>query len=302
MVERNIMKKNLLVFGEVLFDHFPDGSVVLGGAPFNVAWHLQAFGQSPLFISRVGDDPLGRRVKSAMLAWGMNTSGLQLDSAHPTGMVDVTFPEGEPQFDIVENSAYDFIAYDALPPLPDKALLYHGSLAMRNETSRTALRHLKQTTSFPCFVDINLRPPWWSEESIQQILHEARWIKLNEDELAQLVPQEDDMEKRIAYLLQQLALESLVITQGSAGATAFSTINGQQQVVPQKKTQVIDTVGAGDAFSSILLLGLAMDWSIERTLARAQDFASAIVGIRGATVNDRGFYQPFFDAWNINEL
>ena len=49
-----------LIFGEVLFDRFPDGSIVLGGAPFNIAWHLQAFKQSPLFISRVGDDPLGQ--------------------------------------------------------------------------------------------------------------------------------------------------------------------------------------------------------------------------------------------------
>ena len=46
----------LCVFGEVLFDHFPDGRRVLGGAPFNVAWHLQAFGEAPRFISRVGAD------------------------------------------------------------------------------------------------------------------------------------------------------------------------------------------------------------------------------------------------------
>ena len=79
------MKGRVHVFGEVLFDHFPDGSKVLGGAPFNVAWHLQAFGLSPRFISRVGDDEDGEQIKSAMQAWGMSLSGLQTDRKLPTG-------------------------------------------------------------------------------------------------------------------------------------------------------------------------------------------------------------------------
>ncbi|MBA1332725.1 carbohydrate kinase, partial [Candidatus Endoriftia persephone str. Guaymas] len=53
------MESHPIIFGEVLFDCFEDGSRVLGGAPFNVAWHLQALGAAPLFISRVGDDSLG---------------------------------------------------------------------------------------------------------------------------------------------------------------------------------------------------------------------------------------------------
>jgi len=98
-----------VMFGEVLFDMFPDGSVVLGGAPFNVAWHLQAFGLSPLLISRVGADALGRQVSAAMQEWGMDRSGLQLDSAHPTGTVSISFSDGEPKFDIVPNRAFDYI-------------------------------------------------------------------------------------------------------------------------------------------------------------------------------------------------
>ena len=82
-----------VIFGEVLYDRFPDGSVVLGGAPFNVAWHLQAFGVAPLFVSRVGDDALGRSVRNTMIAWEMDTSGLQLDPVHPTGSV-IARPDG----------------------------------------------------------------------------------------------------------------------------------------------------------------------------------------------------------------
>lgn len=104
-----------IMFGKVLFDMFPDGSVALGGAPFNVAWHLQAFGLEPLLISRVGADALGRRVATAMLEWGMDRSGLQIDSAHPTSTVTITFNVGEPEFDIVADRAIDYIDRYSIP-------------------------------------------------------------------------------------------------------------------------------------------------------------------------------------------
>lgn len=102
-------KPQTVIFGEVLFDCFPDGKRVLGGAPFNVAWHCQAFGMKPLLISRVGNDTPGEEIQQAMADWGMTTAGLQLDLQHPSGVVDVQFVEGEPVYSIVENSAWDFI-------------------------------------------------------------------------------------------------------------------------------------------------------------------------------------------------
>ncbi len=56
----NANPSSITVFGEVLFDCFPNGKQVLGGAPFNVAWHLQALGDDPTFISQIGDDTLGK--------------------------------------------------------------------------------------------------------------------------------------------------------------------------------------------------------------------------------------------------
>ena len=99
-----------MVFGEVLFDCFPDGREVLGGAPFNIAWNLQAFGLSPLFISRVGDDNLGCHIQKKMVSWGMDTRGLQLDQRHPTGKVQIELTEGEPRFTILPDQAYDYIS------------------------------------------------------------------------------------------------------------------------------------------------------------------------------------------------
>jgi fructokinase len=128
------------IFGEVLFDHFPDGGRVLGGAPFNVAWHLQAFGESPVLISRVGSDPDAAAVIDAMDDWRLDRTGLQSDARLPTGRVEVSIEAGEPAYDIVHPAAWDAIEPHGLTPRCP--LLYHGTLALRDERAREAWRQL----------------------------------------------------------------------------------------------------------------------------------------------------------------
>mgnify|MGYP001814023636 FL=1 len=288
-----------VIFGEVLFDHFPDGSVVLGGAPFNVAWHLQAFGMAPLFISRVGDDPLGRRIRDTMHAWEMNASGLQLDSTYPTGSVDISIEDGEPDFDILDKQAYDFIDPAAMPPLPGCALLYHGSLAIRNAGSGHALQQLQQGRDLQRLVDVNLRPPWWQRETVLELLQGARWIKLNEAELALLAGDAGALQLQLQQLQQHSGAELLIITRGARGALVLTSSGEEFRVVPKSHATVIDTVGAGDAFTSVMMLGLLQGWTVPLMLERAQDFASAITGLRGATCSDPAFYRPFLDGWKL---
>ena len=287
-----------LIFGEVLYDCFPDGARVLGGAPFNVAWHCQAFGLEPLFISRLGEDALAEQILSAMRDWGMDTSGVQHDSRHPTGIVDVQFSDGEPHYDIVENSAWDFIDADALPDAGGDGWLYHGSLAMRQPDSARALQALRQRGR-SLFVDINLRPPWWRADSVQQISSGVQLLKLNQDELLQLVPNADSSEAAMDELIKQRDIELLVVTRGAEGVIAQAAEGSAQQFQPQPAAQIIDTVGAGDAFSSVLLLGQHHGWSLQDSVQRAQTFASAVVGIQGATINDGTFYEPFIADWQL---
>jgi len=293
-----------LIFGEVLFDHFPDGTAVLGGAPFNVAWHLHAFGLKPLMISRVGDDALGRKVEAAMQAWGMDCSGLQKDATHPTGTVQVTFEDGEPAYDIVDKVAYDFIDAAQLPRLHGDWLLYHGSLALRHTGSAMALNTLKERYAGSLqvdFVDINLRPPWWQKEAVLSLIDAAAWIKLNGAELTEIYPELGSREQRIAMLAKKIS-EQIVLTGGEEGATAISTTNaGRISVVPEAAISVVDTVGAGDSFCSVLVAGRLLGWPLEVSMQRAQAFASAIVGIRGATSQDKEFYRHFTREWGIKD-
>jgi fructokinase len=288
----------LHIFGEVLFDHFPGGSRVLGGAPFNVAWHLQAFGQSPRFISRIGNDPAGLEIAALMDSWGMNREALQIDGKHPTGSVRVMISDGEPHYEIVEDCAYDFIDEALLEGKDTQGILYHGSLAIRNPVARAALKAIKARHQGKIFIDVNLRPPWWRPLTLLPLLDDANWVKLNEDELDLLCPESDGLEATMLEFCELFDLETLVVTRGEEGAVAYDR---QQQhfvaVKPPESIAVVDTVGAGDAFSAVLLLGLSKQWPLETTLERAQAFACAVVGKRGATVADREFYRAFSEQW-----
>lgn len=290
-----------LLFGEVLFDRFPDGTDVLGGAPFNVAWHLQGLGLAPLFISRVGRDSLGDRILEHMQAWGMDCSGIQRDSTHPTGTVQVNLREGQPTFDILPEQAYDFIELSTVEELlvaTEIALLYHGSLAWRSATSKQTLEWLRTHTAWPVFLDINLRSPWWSLTGIDRILHGVRWLKLNQDELLCITPMPADasLQSRCRILHQHYEIRTIIVTRGAHGVMVSHNESISDTTAPPV-ADVVDTVGAGDAFSAVTLFGLIRQWSHTKTAHAAVDFAARICRIRGATVQDRHFYQEFLRQW-----
>jgi len=288
--------QGLTVFGEVLFDHFPDGSTVLGGAPFNVAWHLQAFGMAPRLVSRVGDDPAGARVRAAMSAWGMTTADLQTDPERPTGRVEVNFNDGEPGYEIVADCAYDHIALVSSAPC---RLLYHGSLAARSPVSARSLLDLRAAGPQTVFIDVNLRPPWWQPGQVRDLLAGADWVKLNSDELALLGDGSGTRGAGQAFL-GRYGLQGLLVTRGARGADLLLASGEQIHVAPLPDTPVVDTVGAGDAFASVMLLGLLSDWPLGTALERAQQFAAALVGRRGATIAEREFYRSFARQWQLS--
>lgn len=280
------------VFGEVLLDQFPDGTAVLGGAPFNVAWHLQGLGFPNRLLTRIGMDPNGDRVTAAMRDWGMDTSGLQRDPQRPTGTVRVSVEDGEPAYEITTDAAWDALQ----PPEPLACdLLYHGSLALRSATTARALGEFK-ARSQPrlTFVDINLRPPWWQADQVLSLVHDADWLKLNVHELQLLWP---DDRNTPGDLFDRFALKGLILTRGADGAEVFTASGESHRVQPPGAATVIDTVGAGDAFAAVMIAGLLSGWSLPLCLQRAQQFAARIVGQRGATVAAPEFYSDLIRQW-----
>jgi len=292
-------QEHIVIFGEVLYDCFEDGSRVLGGAPFNVAWNLKALGAHPLLISRIGNDDMGKNILDEMNNWGLSTDGIQIDDSHPTGSVEIQIHDNEPHFDILNSVAYDYIDEACLPYLPLTGIIYHGSLALRNETSRIALGNLLTQMEARVFIDVNLRPPWWDKNLIQAISHSATWLKLNQHELDMLTDSDTEQHQITELFASANNIKELILTQGESGAMAITPEGELNRVKPKINQNFVDAVGAGDAFSSVILLGKFLSWPTELAMLRAQEFASGVVSLRGATTTDQSFYQSFLNLWKI---
>jgi fructokinase len=286
----------LVIFGEALFDCFSSNEQVLGGAPFNIAWHLHALKNDTRFLTRVGNDDFGDTIIEAMTDWGMNLTSVQVDNVHSTGRVDVNIIDNEPNYSIASNVAYDFIETDdTLSEGSAESLLYHGTLALRNKVSRQTLEELSFRTNLSVFLDVNFRDPWWSLEETHHWLNNARWAKVNHHELIALGYDSADMKQDMLKLRTKFGLDHLIVTRGEAGAIVCDQEGQFHQCIPDKVSHIIDAVGAGDAFTAMYINGLALGWSIPQTLSLAQQFASQALSIRGATTQDPKFYKPFIN-------
>lgn len=309
-----------LVVGEVLWDCF-EHRTSLGGAPLNVAWNLAGLGIDPLFISAVGDDDLGREILDRMSAFGMCTDGVAVLPGVPTGTVQVRMDHGEPHYDIVGNVAWDQIPSPAKTMVGEKSLqslidtrvksakaagqpvlMYHGSLACRDERSRSTIEYLRDGIDGSVFFDVNLRAPHYEQEVLDSLRRRASIIKLNLDELTELTR---DLSGSVStaeanttiagdHFSQTAAkqFETLVVTLGAEGAIAYQpkgpTFNRVQSPVPAK---MVDPVGAGDAFAAVVIHGLLTGRSIDVVLPDAVAFASRVCGLPGATCDDQRFYR-----------
>lgn len=299
-------KGAVALFGEVLADVFPD-STVLGGAPFNVARHLKAFGQNPVLITRLGHDPLRDRVMSTLSRYGMETLGVQCDNKYQTGQVLVHIEKGGHRFEILPDQAYDFIhqavvRMAALSVHPE--IVYFGTLAQRHDVSRHALKTLLRSTRAAKFVDINLRAPWFEETTLRQSLKYADIVKMNHEELRVLAEMfdlpEGSQQNQARKLMEKFELSQLMVTSGEAGAWLIG--RGGKVIEAFQKSQagkLVDTVGAGDGFAAVCILGIMLHWQVSITLERANAFAAEICGIRGAVPDHADFYEPYKDEWRL---
>lgn len=299
------LKGRPVLFGEVLFDVFEDGEVV-GGAPFNVARHLHAFGADPLFVTAVGEDERGRRILELMEREGMATDGVQVSPQHPTGTARVTVRDDEPSFELVEGVAYDHIPFEEeqLGALTKgAALVYHGTLALRNGKSRSSLERLLKRTGASVFVDLNLRPPHVVPQTLLEVCRHATWLKVNRDELFELAKAEEMPEGDVPTLARQLiernSLAALLLTVGEEGASIFPADEPAQNQDGASAEPFRDAVGAGDGFSAVVILGLLRGWPWTVILDRAVTFAGQVCTVKGAVPPHESFYQKLFQQWGV---
>ncbi|WP_313034140.1 PfkB family carbohydrate kinase [Massilia alkalitolerans] len=302
-----------VVFGEALVDDFTTEHVV-GGAPFNVARHLAAFMAPQLMLTRIGKDQPGQAVRAEFERFAMSEAGLQVDAMEETGRVLVERgARGGHRFTILPNQAYDFIdraQAEAAVEHTQPGIFYFGTLAQRHERSRATLMALLRATPALRYLDLNLRDGQVDERTVTRSLQEANIAKVNEEELQamfgwyfQIKPDDaalaaEEVHASCQALLQMFSLDALIVTLGYRGSVYFGA-DGQVLMHRDNPAPpfVIDTVGAGDAFSAIFLLGKMRGWPLDLSLARANEFAGAICAIPGAVPRDLGFYDQWMKKW-----
>lgn len=303
---------HVALFGEFLLDCFGDREVE-GGAPFNVACHLHGLGRAigvrPLLLSRVGADERGQKLLEILAQAHIPRDGVQLDPAKPTGTARIdVLADGRHDFVIHPGQAWDAIdgvAMGALLRTLEPSRIYFGTLVQRG-ASRLALREFAEHTRAWRFLDLNLRAPWFDREVLNWSLAHAETVKLNVAELLELGRLLFDglpgTPKSIASRVIDLpTVRRVVVTEGEHGAWALDAVEGYLAVPRRAGTvKVVDTVGAGDAFSSVLLLGDCLDWPLGITLERAGELAAEVCGMRGAVPSDPGFHARFVSRWGID--
>jgi len=247
--------------GELLWDLYPDGRKVAGGAPFNFAFHCHQLGHPAVIVSRVGNDDLGRELRERVRELGLTDEYIQTDNEHPTGTVQVTLDANAvPTYTITENVAWDYIAWDV--DLETRALrlsaVCFGTLAQRSPMTQSTIRRLadEKLISQPLRVcDINLRPPFYDRETIDESLRRCDWTKLNHDELFRLVDMiplaHFDEESPAFELRSTYELGLVCVTRGEGGM--FAALSAGDITEPGVPAKVVDTVGAGDSFTAAMV-------------------------------------------------
>ncbi len=275
---------SIVCFGELLWDVLPSGALP-GGAPMNVAYHLKQLGMQPSLITRVGADERGQELIRIVAQHGIDTAGIQTDGHTPTGIV-LAQPgaDHEMHYDIVIPSAWDHIAYsEALAQQVRQAGYFiFGSLAARHPDSQATLFRLLDTPAVKV-LDINLRPPHYTQATLEALLQKADILKLNLAEL-ELVGSwygnAATLADKIALLRQQFGLSTVIVTMGGDGAAVYS--NNTLYEHPGYTVQVADTVGSGDAFLAAYLSGMLQQSPPAETLAFAAALGALVASKTGA--------------------
>ena len=280
--------------GEILFDVYPT-SKALGGAPVNFLYHVFKLTGQGTIVSRVGHDVLGENVRRFLTGNGIATNYIQDDHKHPTGITNVALNEQKvPTFNIDTDRAYDYIEKTSeLKSLVDNKTdcLYFGSLAQRSEVSRNTIQSLFGK-GIKYFCDLNIRQNFYTKEILIRSIKSADVLKVNIDELKQLhnllVGNKFDMVRTSLVLMSQYNIDLMAVTNGAAGSTLIR--DGKTNHHQLEVKEVTDTLGAGDAFASILCVGYLKGWPLSLINKIANKFAGEICKIKGALPKDDSLY------------
>ncbi|WP_299185103.1 carbohydrate kinase [uncultured Aquimarina sp.] len=272
-------------FGEVLWDIFPNHKKI-GGAPLNVTLRLKTMGIDASIITKVGNDDLGEDIIQYINEQGLSLDTIQKDNQYHTGEVLVSLDkEGTASYEISRPVAWDFIenTQKAEEEVIISDAFIFGSLAARNDVSRNTLFKLFNKAKFK-ILDVNLRPPHYDTQLLNDLMKRADFIKLNDEELDEICIhfgiKESTLEEQIKSIAAYTNTSQICITKGGKGATLYykkSFYHNDGYTI-----KVVDTVGAGDSFLATLISKLIQQIDPQTAIDYACAIGAMVAGSEGA--------------------
>jgi len=272
----------ILSFGETLWDVYTDYALI-GGAPLNFAAHAALQGADSWLVTGFGTDELGEKALSIIKDFGINTDYITISKEKSTGKCLITFDKNStPSYNLLDDAAYDFIQ---TPDIKNEHfdILAFGTMALRHENNIKTIKDIIGMDIFKnIYTDLNIRPPFYSEETIRICLENATIVKISDEELPVVLDAIKINETDVKNAMQILAkkypqLKLILITCGANGAFLYDTKAKKEYFTPAAKTEFVSAVGAGDSFGATFLVSLHNGKSIPDCLSLASKVSAFVV-------------------------
>ena len=273
--------------GEVLWDLLPTGPQ-LGGAPANFSCQAGALGAHAIIVTRVGNDALGRDVMQHFTKMNLPLETIQVDPLRPTGTAIVKVNEkGGAEYEFPDDTAWDQLAATeaALAAVSSADAICFGTLGQRNGVARQSIQQLIASTPEEALriFDINLRLNFYSRPVIEQSMRLANVLKLNDEELTVLTAMfslQGSKRQRVEWFVRTFGFKTVVVTSGAFGSLIHQA--GRWSELPPRPVRVVDTIGAGDAFTAALTMGLLKELDLDDVHSIAAETARNVCSQSGA--------------------
>lgn len=258
----------------------------LGGSPTNVAVAASRLGHRSAVVTKTGDDPFGRFVRRALEGFGVDTTfvGTDADLPTPVTFCEIFPPDAFPLYFYRRPSAPDLQLHADeldLDSIREADILWFTVTGLSEEPSREA--HLAaleaRGTDALTVIDLDYRPMFWSATAdataaIAEVLPYVCVAVGNREECEVAIGETEP--QAAAKALRAAGVKTAIVKQGPAGVVG---VRGEESVVvPPVPVDVVNGLGAGDAFGGSLVHGLLLGWTLEQTLRFANAAGAYVAG------------------------
>lgn len=272
----------ILSFGEIIWDVY-ETEKFIGGAPLNLAAHCSKQGAESFMLSAVGNDDLGKCALEEVKSFNVKTDFVSVNQEKETGKCIVTLNKsGVPSYNVLTDVAYDYIKTPDNIKNFEFDVFCFGTLALRSrENLETVKSILKNGNIKKIYCDINIRPPFFSDETILFALSNANILKISDEEL-HFVTEACALKELEDIADKYRNLEFILLTQGEKGATVYDCKNKKTYTKTAPKVEVKSTVGAGDSFGATFICEYFKTNDIEKSLKKATEISAFVVSKKEA--------------------